>query len=257
MLKGRKQDLKKSLLRKSMIVGTIIVLVGASVISAISRNVSIDSRPLCQGNTLYVGGSGSGNYTRIQDAIDNASAGDTVFVYDNSSPYYEEVVINKSINLIGENDTTTIIDANEFFNCIIITAHRVNISRFTLLDSGAWFRYHTGIYLSESNFSNISDINIFNLGAGIFLTKSNYNNIINNRFLNNIDGLHSDDSNDNSITKNEFINNGKGIYLDRSNYNDIRDNNISINIQGMYLAYSNENSILNNVFTDCGLDNFL
>jgi hypothetical protein len=31
-------------------------------------------------NTLYVGGNGQGNYTRIQDAINNASYGDTVFV---------------------------------------------------------------------------------------------------------------------------------------------------------------------------------
>ena len=32
------------------------------------------------GNTLYVGGSGPGNFTKIQDAIDNASNGKTVFV---------------------------------------------------------------------------------------------------------------------------------------------------------------------------------
>jgi hypothetical protein len=38
--------------------------------------------PLTRGKTLYVGGSGEGNYTKIQDAIDNASKGDTVFVYD-------------------------------------------------------------------------------------------------------------------------------------------------------------------------------
>jgi len=63
-----------------------------------------------RGNWLYVGGSGPGNYTRIQDAIDNASDwGDTVFVYDDSSPYYEFLIINKSISLIGENKDTTII----------------------------------------------------------------------------------------------------------------------------------------------------
>jgi len=30
-------------------------------------------------NILYVGGSGEGNYSSIQDAIDNASDGDTIF----------------------------------------------------------------------------------------------------------------------------------------------------------------------------------
>ena len=34
------------------------------------------------GKTLYVGGNGLNNYTSIQPAIDNASNGDTIFVYD-------------------------------------------------------------------------------------------------------------------------------------------------------------------------------
>jgi hypothetical protein len=33
------------------------------------------------GNTLYVGGSGPNNYSKIQDAIDNASGRDTIFVH--------------------------------------------------------------------------------------------------------------------------------------------------------------------------------
>ena len=55
------------------------------------------SIPVSNGDTLYVGGTGEDNYTRIQKAIDNASDGDTVFVYDDSSPYYEFVEVNKSI----------------------------------------------------------------------------------------------------------------------------------------------------------------
>ena len=48
------------------------------------------------GNTLYVGGSGPENYSRIQDAVDNASMGDTIFVYGRSSPYYENIIITKN-----------------------------------------------------------------------------------------------------------------------------------------------------------------
>ena len=63
------------------------------------------------GSTLYVGGSGPGNFSKIQDAIDNASDGDTVFVYSGS--YYENVLINKSIRLIGENKSNTIIEGRK------------------------------------------------------------------------------------------------------------------------------------------------
>jgi len=51
---------------------------------------------------LYVGGSVPNNYTTIQSAIDDAVDGDTVFVYDDSSPYREHLLIETSINLLGE-----------------------------------------------------------------------------------------------------------------------------------------------------------
>lgn len=43
-----------------------------------------------EGKTLYVGGSGPGNYTTIQSAINESSNGDTVFVY--SGIYYDNVI---------------------------------------------------------------------------------------------------------------------------------------------------------------------
>ena len=64
------------------------------------------------GITLYVDDDGgSGNYTRIQDAIDNASDGDTVFVYNGT--YFENIIIEKSIKLIGENKESTIINGTD------------------------------------------------------------------------------------------------------------------------------------------------
>ncbi|MEE9506560.1 MAG: hypothetical protein V3V98_05375, partial [Thermoplasmata archaeon] len=56
-------------------------------------------------STLYVGGVGPGNYTTIQGAIDNADIGDTVYVFGGT--YYENVVINKTLSLVGENRDTT------------------------------------------------------------------------------------------------------------------------------------------------------
>jgi len=60
----------------------------------------IETAIINDGNTLYVGGSGPNNYTKIQDAIDAASDGDTIFVYSYSSPYHENLVINKELALL-------------------------------------------------------------------------------------------------------------------------------------------------------------
>ena len=85
----------------------IICLFILLVLAPISFGVGVKTtennlKSLVNGNTLFVGGTGPNNYTKIQDAIDNASDGDTVFVYDDSSPYFESIIINKKISLIGK-----------------------------------------------------------------------------------------------------------------------------------------------------------
>ena len=55
----------------------------------ISDNIEQCSIPLSKGNILYVGGNGPNNYTKIQDAINNANNGDTVYVYN--ATYWENI----------------------------------------------------------------------------------------------------------------------------------------------------------------------
>ena len=87
----------------------IISLFVFSIISPISIGYNLKtSIKQNNGTTLFVGGSGPGNYTNIQDAIDDASDGDTIFVY--SGVYPADIIIDKSISLIGENQDNTIIE---------------------------------------------------------------------------------------------------------------------------------------------------
>jgi len=90
------------------------------------------SQPLNMGNILYVGGSGPGNYTNIQDAINASSNGDTVFVYNGI--YKGGIVVNRSISLLGENKLTTIIDDYDHSpgDVVTISSDNVQVSGFTI-----------------------------------------------------------------------------------------------------------------------------
>jgi parallel beta-helix repeat protein len=114
----------------------MLMMLGALTISTAAQNQD-NSQPLTMGNTLYVGGSGPGNYSKIQDAINDATTGDTVFVYDDSSPYYENIVIEKSIRITGENKETTVILGDESADMIIvnISAGDMSFSGFTIQPS--------------------------------------------------------------------------------------------------------------------------
>ncbi len=83
-------------------------------------------------STLYVGGKGPGNYTSIQKAIESATPGSTVMVY--KGVYHENIIIDKPINLVSEEEA--IIDGNNTGNVIHITSGNVSISGFTIQNSG-------------------------------------------------------------------------------------------------------------------------
>lgn len=276
--------MKNSWLRKSMIVGTVIVLVGASVVSAISRNVSIDTKPLNRGNTLYVGGSGPGNYTKLQDAINASSDGDTIFVYDDSSPYYENIIIDKSLNFIGEDRDSTVIDGMASGNsCIEVIANNVNLSNFTIQNAlytdnaGIWIRsgshnviFNNNIFDSnygvhifsygkhEGTFNNVIKDNYFyNCSEGVCVSFSFGDIILNNKIYNSFYkhaesvGIQDFDSINTIIENNDIRNNGNGIMTDGSRNLTILSNNIRENMIGIGLYYSfNVTISKNNIYSN-------
>ncbi|MFX0209311.1 MAG: nitrous oxide reductase family maturation protein NosD, partial [Candidatus Hodarchaeota archaeon] len=197
-----------------------------------------------RGKTLYVGGTGEGNYTKIQDAIDNASDGDTVYVYDDSSPYYELVVIDKSINLIGEDRDTTIIDGSEG-DIINIYADRVDISGFTIQNSGYNWD-DAGIEIMHSSYNSITGNIISNNYHGIILY-TNSNTISDNIITSNFDGgLILLGSKNNIISINTFSDNVDGVILDGgSDYNNILDN-VFFN-DGVRISFAHQNTFSNNL----------
>ena len=194
------------------------------------------------GNTFYVGGDGPGNYTTIQSAIDNASSGDTVFVFNGS--YYENVVVTKSINLFGQDKNDTIIRYNDPEKCVIyINTDWVNISGFNI--KGREY----GLVLYSSKHSTISDINaIANWSTGISVVYSSYNTILGNYApQNNVGGIGLYSSSYNVVTGNNVSSSDFGIILRGSSYNTITGNNANYAFwYGIYLRGSTNNIILVN-----------
>lgn len=226
-----------------------------------SKFVKKSSNPLSSnGNTLYVGGSGPGNYTRIKAAINDAFDGDTVFVFDDSSPYYEGFIeIKKSINLIGENRETTIIDGDIPFNPSIIwvSANGVTISGFTIQNGGdpGFNPFNDGGIQIRSDNNIISGNIILDCCYGLVISGSsvsaNYNTISDNIIVSNGNcGAYIQKSNNNVISMNTFSDNYYfgGLALDNSRYNNVSDN-IFIN-DGVYFYDSYKNSFLNNMVND-------
>ena len=192
-------------------------------------------------NIFYVGGIGHGNYSSIQDAINNSENGNIVYVY--SGIYFENLLINKSINLIGEDKYITIIDGNEIGTAITIVANNVTVNGFTIQNSSLDYIdcFVSGVKI-YSSYNMISNNIISNNQIGIsisgdacspnFLSNfSNYTSFINNIF-------------DNLITENSIF--GIGIY--HSTNSMIYRNNITSNKIGFNNFDSNNNSIYLNNF---------
>ena len=103
--------MRNILFKKGLVFGIIVLFLGMSITPSARYTAVKDSHILSNsGNTLYVGGSGPGNYSKIKDAYDDANPCDTIFVY--SGTYYEWLWIKKTINLIGEDPETTSIIYN-------------------------------------------------------------------------------------------------------------------------------------------------
>jgi nitrous oxidase accessory protein NosD len=180
--------------RKWLAIGIILLFVGTSIIPAMAQDTW--KQTSSRGNWLYVGGSGPGNYTKIQDAIDASSDGDTIFIFDDSSPYHESIFVNKSLSIIGENRDTTVLECSGW-NTISIYAEHSLITGLTI--SQGWF--------------NVEVI-------------GNYNSIIGNKFTNGSHGVFCYEAGSYALIENNIFFCGWPICLESTKGVLVRNNSV-------------------------------
>ena len=230
-----------------------------------SNNQPKDSNGQNNKKSYIVSIEGEGNYTSIQEAIDSASDNDTIYV--SKGTYFENIIVTKPIELIGEDKNTTKINGKGSSFVIHISADYVKISGFTItngsLDSA-------GIKI-VSSYNTISDCYISsNKNYGLYLDANpeSKNNIIKfNTFSNNNYGIYTENAKTNNISSNTFTSSTLyGIYLTTSSNdnlisdNKFTENNYAIRVKGSIINTVIKNQIMNNkygLYFCCGAQNNL
>jgi len=190
------------------------------------------------------------DYSRIQEAINRANPGDTIYV--KTGIYYENVVVNRSVLLVGEDGNNTIIDGSRVRTVVEITTNDVSIVNFTIKDAGFSFG-DSGIKLSGVEDCKVyRNILMDNGWNGMILLYSPNNFLFENVVINSGRiGIILYDSNNNTVEKNVVMESGTyGIAIQNSNDGHIIENVVvGSSDDGIAILDSNENLVSRNIVT--------
>ncbi len=180
------------------------------------------------GDILYVGGNGPNNYTKIQDAIDDATENSRIMVYPGI--YNESIILDKPLSLIGisEDGLKPIINGGDSNATVTIVADGCRVRNFgiRLHNTDGRAVYVLSSYNTIEN-CDVSSQDTFLLEYGIFLENSKHTEISNNTIQ------------DDAITYN--------LYLRNCNNCIIRNNTLSDTLCiALYLENSSNNVIEKN-----------
>lgn len=234
-------------------VALVFVLPGSAVIvnSRTSEEILPGGVTSLTRGTVYVDDDQSSGWydathvRTIQEGINNATTGDTIYVYN--GVYNESVAVNKQVSLLGESRENVIVRGNGIGNVFYITTPITYVSMRSFSITNAQY----GIYIYKSSYNTIMDCDLYNnTNSGIYLySTSNYNTITNcDAYNNTMYGIYIRSASYNSITRCDTYNNlNRGIFIaSPANYNVVSDgvsyNNMNY---GVSLSYCSNTRITN------------
>lgn len=221
--------------------------------------------PMVKANpgTIYV----PDDFPTIQEAVYNASLGDTIIV--RAGIYYENLIVNQTVVLRGEDKTNTIIDGRGIDHVITLKNNSITITKFTIRNS----KNYSGIEIDQFGNQTIYDNTFLNNAYGISLLFTDGNTVFDNSFIdngiasinigassaNNVTrnyvsqstyGIKLEGSDNNFIVGNTVSDASYGIYMYSSNWNEVDENNVQSEVVGIYSVYSSDNNIRNNIVSE-------
>ena len=235
--------------RKALVIILLLLFIGTYTYTASDTSY----------NNYIVDNEGDGDFITIQEAIDNASTGDFIWVY--SGNYSGDININKTLNIIGVDQ--------EYLN-------GTDTGNPHIWGAGAYIYNTSGVFFSNFSLGGIPDIDkikleysddcfILNCSADYLLLYNCSGVTVDNcEFTTNFDyfaGINLILSSNNIITNNICVSNAAntkdniGICLQASDYNQLLNNTCtakdSINKwgidQAMHISTSNNNTISGNI----------
>ncbi|KAF5411285.1 MAG: hypothetical protein C5S47_04370 [Candidatus Methanogasteraceae archaeon] len=201
---------------KVLLVGIGLLLFCAFVGTSSAKVITVDD-------------SGGADFTKIQDAIDVANDGDTIYTYNGT--YNGNLYIWKSLTLQGENSKETFVKLiqNDSSNVVVAGTEGVTISGFTMISNKSLFNpektHLSGIELYHVNKCNISNNIVSDFWGGIGGSRFSFCN----------------------FTGNDISNNSYGIYVWNCSYSNIAGNRVYLNEKGIAICgWSCNNTVINN-----------
>jgi len=220
--------MSKNLSRPRTIIPLLLIIIIGSffnihIVKASLRTVHVDASNV-QGP--WDGGP-EHPFQNITSGLAHASDSDTVLVHNGT--YYEHLVIDKPISLIGENEFDTIIDGSELGTIIKVVASNVTITGFTIQNIGLWHYTLSGIYVVNAN-NNTLTHNTIQVGyRGIYLANSCTNTFTDNDISKTIEAISVIDSNNTILSRNKLSDNQFAMVLNNANNDTIFHNNFMNN----------------------------